>query len=174
MADSDFDIVLQKTEACTLLLLTDYTCMEMYAFKPRTVGKYLRLNLRTFPKHGAQVIDEISGSLEQLFVVRLVNFVLSLQLTAVNWEKSLRLLNGRVELDLDDYLTRYLNKNGRTKDRNRVLAEYELRTMQLSPDPRNQIHGHDFLELVSWYLRRTMGFRRRLTQRPSSANCMHA
>ena len=162
VADSDFDIILKKSETCSLLLLTDYSCTEMYAFNARTIGKYLRLNLRHFPKDAAKVITEITSALEQLFLVRLFNFVLALKLEAVNWESSLRMRSGPIELDLDDYLTRYLNKNRRARDKERFLAEYSSRRKQLLPEPRNQINGHDFLELLSWYIHKHRGFPKKI------------
>jgi hypothetical protein len=158
IADSDFDIVLGKLEECSLLLLTDYTCMEMYALNLKTLGKYLRLNLRNFPKDAKRVITEIADALQKLFVFRLVNFVLSLGLRAVDFEPSLSLSNVRVELNCDNYLSRYLNKNRRMKDKTRFEEEYGIRLNQLGPELRNQIQGHDFMELLSWYIRQHRGF----------------
>jgi hypothetical protein len=160
IADRDFDAVLGISRTCALLLLTDYCNMEMYVFNDKVLNKYLHLAVpRRFPKSAAQLIVEIQGVLQSLFLVRLANFQLGLKLESVNWESSCE-LRATVEIDLDDYLNRYLNKNGRHAEKVRLLSEIEIWKLRLLLDARYQIQGHDFIKLLSWYIAQHHGFSR--------------
>jgi hypothetical protein len=160
IADADFDIVLKKSYTARCLLLTDYTCMEMYAFSAQVISKYLRVHLRNFPKTAKCVVREIKDALEQLFIIRLVNSTRRLNLESVSWERSLKLVGTGVQLDANDYLVRYLNKNSRSADMSDFLEQIALVKKQLTSDPRNQVQGHDFINLLSWYIAQHKGFHR--------------
>ncbi|HEY6331243.1 MAG TPA: hypothetical protein VI756_18090, partial [Blastocatellia bacterium] len=42
VVDQDLDIVLEKTREHELLVLTDYTCLEMYSYDVDSLNKFLR------------------------------------------------------------------------------------------------------------------------------------
>src|SRR5215471_9651273 len=80
IADRDLDIILERTYDERLLLLTDYTCVEMYLYNTAIMAKFLRLNLPTFPKTAGYVIQELTPVLQDLFLARLANDSLALGL----------------------------------------------------------------------------------------------
>ncbi|MFZ3210020.1 MAG: hypothetical protein WA188_00755 [Terriglobales bacterium] len=169
IADTDLDTILENRHNCKLLLLTDYTCMEMYAFNPTVLNKYLKLNHGHFPKPAKTVLAEITPALEQLFLARIVNFMLDLNLEAVAFERSCELRTDGVHLDVRDYVGRYLSKNRKASGIGGFLSEMSKYEKRLTSDPRNQIQGHDFLNLLSWYIAQHKGFSRlqeEMLQRP--------
>ena len=162
VADADFDIFLKRTQTASNLLFTDYACMEMYAFNTRALNKYLKLNVGRFPKSGARVLAEITGVLEELFLIRLVNSTFHMNLRSVAWERSATLGNSAINFDTKDYVSRCLNKNCSAADLPRFLTEISVLRKELTSDSRNQIQGHDFVELLSWYIAQHKGFSRAL------------
>lgn len=161
VADRDFDTILDVRRNCPLLLETDYCSLELYAFDPRVLRKFLSLNVgKPFPKSASAVIAEISAPLEELFLVRLANFQLQWNLQSVSWEKSCKLTNAGMSLSLNDYLTRYLNKNRRASQRKQILAMIQRWRKKMGAEPRHQINGHDMTQMLSWYIAEHRGFSR--------------
>ena len=160
IVDADLDIVLKRKPACKIVLFTDYTCMEMYAFSSNVLGKYLKLNTRRFPKTGRMVLSEITPALERLFAIRVANSTLKWNLSAVSWERSCSITETGVKIDVADFVKRYLNKNGRTADLQRFMEEVSASEKKWTSDARNQVHGHDFVELLAWYIAQHKGFSR--------------
>jgi hypothetical protein len=159
IADGDFDHVNSRTDSSQLLFLTDYTSPEMYFFNSDSVGKLLRLALPSFPKTADRVLVEIRPVLEDLFVVRMANASLKWGLTGVNYEKCCQLVAAGVNFDSDKCITRYLQANSRHEDKIAFLAAVSVSRQRLTSDPRVQIHGHDFVNLLAWYVRQHKGFK---------------
>lgn len=157
VADVDFDAILSIKHACSTLLFTDYTCLEMYGFDE----DILRITLTSFVgdllEPIAQLIQEFVRILKALFIVRLLNYIQKMGMGAVQWEKSCTIKKGAVHFDFEDYVDRYLNANGRRREKQIFLNQVASWQLVLTGDPRYYINGHDFLGLLSWYIRRVTG-----------------
>ncbi|SRR5216683_4583790 len=158
IADRDFDKVLEVERECDLLLLTDYTCMLMYTFNPRVLRKYFRFRVRGFGKTAGRAILEISEALETLFAVRLANQILALGLKSVDWQECCSLEISGVHLDVEEYLKRYLNKNGRRSEMARLVGQIQECRSWMRFGPRFHIRGHDFITILIWYISQHRGF----------------
>jgi hypothetical protein len=158
VADRDFDKVLEIERNFPFLLLTDYSCMLMYLFNRRVLGKFIRFRLKGFRKPATQVIREISEALQVLFAVRLAKHVLHLGLKTVKWQDCCRLKGGGIELNSDEYLNRYLNKNSQHHGKNEIAAQIGECRGWMTFDPRFQIKGHDFIAILIWYISHHPGF----------------
>jgi len=158
VADRDLDKVLETKHDFPSLLITDYACMLMYTFNRRVLGKYIRFRLRGFKKTATQVIREISEALQVLFAVRLAKHVLSLGLRTVKWQDCCTLESIGVELDADEYLKRYLNKNSQHHGRDEIATQIQECRRWMTFDPRLQIRGHDFIAMLIWYVSHHPGF----------------
>ncbi len=153
IADSDTDIYLGKLYDCQYLLLTDHTSMEMYLFDETLLDKYLTLYLRHTSMTGRSLLTNIVDALEDLFLYRLSNDVLGLSIKQVSFDKSCRIQHGKVVFDRSDYLDRWLTAHRRTACRNQVETAIEELRKKRHTDRRDQIHGHDFVSLLAWYLK---------------------
>jgi len=158
VADRDFDKVLETEHDFPSLLITDYACMLMYTFNPRVLSKYFRFRLKGFKKPASQVIREISEALQILFAVRLAKHVLRLGLKTVKWQDCCSLESMGVELDADEYLSRYLNKNSQHHGRDEIATQIRECRRWMTFDPRLQIKGHDFVAMLIWYVSHHPGF----------------
>lgn len=154
IADSDFEPIVKRLRDCGVLLLTDYTCIEMYAFNEQAVGKFLKIIIGGFPKPAATVLSEISGVLRELFLVRLANHVLGLGLKKISPKSHWKITRKGVNFDADAYLREYLDKNGKLDDLVRFKGTIESYRSLLPSDPRASAQGHDFELLLLDYLRR--------------------
>ncbi len=154
IADADLEHLLPQNLKCSLLLLTDYASMELYAFSHEAAHTVLLLVAPKTTSTGARLIGDFSGPLQFLFSVRAVNFNLQFGLTWIEGiEKFFSVQNGRVEFDEEEFMRRYLIDRlprEQVEKFNARLAEIES---LLSSDIRCRIRGHDFIRIFTWYLR---------------------
>jgi Protein of unknown function (DUF4435) len=156
IADKDFDWLFGKEYQCDLLLFTDYSCLEMYLFNEAILDKFLRLGLRLSDPKSPEILNQISKVLEELFLLRATNEALNLNM---EWLDSfgnccnLNKANNEIQFDLTTFIVKYLNKNGKRSQESIFRTKFaELRTKELV-EIRYKIHGHDFTELLCWYLK---------------------
>ncbi|MEH2295455.1 hypothetical protein [Nostoc sp.] len=156
IADKDFDLLFGKEYQCNLLLFTDYSCLEIYLFNEVVLDKYLRLGLRLSQPRAREVLNQVSRVLEDLFLIRATNEALELNM---RWlEKfgdccNLNKNNNQIQFDSTTFINKYLNSNRNHSQESifRIKLE-ELRAKELI-EIRYKIHGHDFTELLCWYIR---------------------
>ncbi len=155
--DSDFDHLTNQQSSNTLLLRTDYANMEMYFF---SWAVFEKLNARCLrARHiTKQMIDRfVVPTLRTLFVIRYVNSHPKWRLTYFSFQRLLRSEAGRFLFDAEEYLRRYLNRNGRLREIEDFLTERGSVAVPPETDPRCFMHGHDFLELLLWLLNELLG-----------------
>jgi hypothetical protein len=152
IADRDFDLVLHQQHICGLLLFTDYTCIEMYLFDEKCMDKFLNICIRRSIHSPACILGQFSLTLQELFLIRLANKILGLGLEWMTFERCCRLRDGEVVFDAKDFINRYLNKNGKQSKQKEFLAAVDSCRSKLSGNPRYQMNGHDYIDLLSWYL----------------------
>ena len=127
--------------------------MEMYFFDRAALDKFLTVLVRGFPKDAARVQSEIENALQEMFLVRLADHVLRWNLDVIPFLDFCSTQDDGVRFQNEEYVLRMLTANGKAGQKQRFLEEIARLRGQLSEDPRNQIHGHDFTALLSWYVR---------------------
>jgi hypothetical protein len=150
--DGDLDYALRQPEPSQFVLRTDFTSMEMYFFSGKAIRKFVGTCCPTLPATADDLIREMTPALKKLFLARLANRLLGWNLQRVALTRSCQFAKDpfRLEFDWADYVTRYLNKNGRMGYREafeRVLTEQERKCASLPL--RRRIHGHDFVDLLA-------------------------
>jgi hypothetical protein len=150
--DGDLDYALGQPEPSPYVLRTDYTSMEMYFYNSKAIQKFISTCCPTLPTTAEELIREMTPVLKKLFLARLANRILGWNLRSVPVARSCRFAKDsfRFEFDWDDYVTRYLNKNNRMRNRQQFQAvanEQEKKSSGLQL--RRRIHGHDFVEVLS-------------------------
>jgi len=156
VVDADFDRLLAVRHESNVLFMTDYACAEMYAFNEDALSTFFRVVVRRLPPEIGQAIDDLAEVLQEIFLIRLVNHAQRLALRHTSWERCCKVVSGRLRFDPRDYLTRHLNANAtalRVADFELALAPYRA---ALTPDFRNQVNGHDFIQLLCFYVRRVL------------------
>ena len=155
IADKDFDWLFSKEYQCDLLLFTDYSCLEMYLFNEVVLDKCLRLGLRLPQPEAGEILNQVSKVLEDLFLIRATNEALKLNMTWLkNFGDCCKLnKNNQIQFDLKTFITKYLNSNSNHSEESSFITKLqELRAKELI-EIRYKIHGHDFTELLCWYIR---------------------
>jgi hypothetical protein len=154
VADADFEHLLPQSLACALLLLTDYASMELYAFSGEVVQRVLVVLSPTTDSTGPGLIKDLGGPLQFLFSVRLVNFNLQLGLAWINGiEKFFGFQQGRIDFDEKEFMKRYLLDRLPMKQVEKFNARLSEIQSLLSSDVRCRIRGHDFVRILTWYLK---------------------
>jgi len=154
VVDSDFDIILQKEHDYRMVLFTDYTCLEMYLFSAETVDKFFNGFLFGFAFSSEEVLCALKETLQEVFLIRLANLVLEWNLTWLSFERCCVAEGARIQFDREDYIGRYLNNNSVVCKKKEFITTVEALRDKLLPDPKFQMHGHDFIELLCWFIKK--------------------
>lgn len=153
IADRDTAFLLEEERDSKFLLYTDYANMEMYFFTQNAIDKFLSLVVRKRPENPDHILESFRPILEELFLIRVANRILGLGLSEQEFEGCCSLRSGRATFDVDEYIKRYLAKNSAMGEKCRVYDTIERFRPRLGEDPRMQMDGHDFVGLLTWYIR---------------------
>jgi hypothetical protein len=159
VADADLDHFKGTTYAYTLLLITDYTSIELYALCPPVMERILRVALGGFPKAFAQVADELAQPLQEAFVIRVAADDLRLSPSYPDHSSFCKFDKRTQTASFQpiDYINKafesYMDKSWRVP----LNAKIAERLQQLKSNARLQIHGHDFVGTFAWYVRQHPG-----------------
>jgi Protein of unknown function (DUF4435) len=156
VADRDFDYLLGSLEfESDLLLFTDCTSIEMYLFNSSVLEKFVKLALRTDNLNSTKIINNLAPILEEMFLLRAANHELKYGmqwLVGSSLKRCLKRKGDRVEFSSQDFLEKYLNKNSRMGDRSNFLSQLQEIRQKNIEEIKNKVRGHDFIELLCWYI----------------------
>ncbi|NJM59380.1 MAG: DUF4435 domain-containing protein [Oscillatoriales cyanobacterium RU_3_3] len=156
IADRDFDYLLGSSEFdSNLLLLTDCTSIEMYLFNSSVLEKFVKLALRTDNLTSTKIIKNLAPILEEMFLLRAANHELKYGmewLVGSSLKRCLKRKGDRAEFNSNDFIEKYLNKNSRISDKSNFLCKVQELRQKNIEDVKNKIRGHDFIDLLCWYI----------------------
>jgi len=152
ITDRDFDLIVNKQHNCGLLLFTDYTGIEMYLFDEKCMDKLLNICIHGFPHSPGYVLEQLKLPLQELFLIRLANKLLGLGFTWMTFERCCKLRDEKIMFDAEDFINRYLSKNSALFKKEEFANVVESCRPKLTDNPRYQMNGHDYIDLLSWYL----------------------
>jgi hypothetical protein len=155
VADADFEYLFPQGALPSLLLLTDYNSMELYAYSAETMHAVLLMAAPKTQCRGANLVDDLTAPLQFLFLARATNMDLKYGLSWIdNIEVFFTIEGGRIRFDEEEFLRKYVVLRVTSERR----LNFEVRIQQLRlitpTDPRHRIRGHDFIQLFTWYLRK--------------------
>ncbi len=161
IADADFDHFKGIVHGCSLLLLTDYCSLELYAFSERTISKLFRLIAKGFPKKADEVLKQIRPPLETAFLVRMANQDLGLGCSVPDVHDFCDYNPKKSEINFreKDYIATMVRSRIKEKLPEKIERFVHEQRERLKSDARNQIHGHDFSLFLSWFVRQHPGFK---------------
>jgi hypothetical protein len=150
--DADLSYVFDESETCPLVLMTDYTSMEMYSFNEKALKRFVRSVCPTVGIQAKELLNRLRLPLKKLFLARIANRALGWNLKSVPFAKSMKITKAGLEIsfDFDDYTTRYLSKNNflkRQSEFKKAAKESERKSRDL--DDRRCINGHDFVDMLA-------------------------
>ena len=151
--DSDFDFIETSTyDKPPHLLSTDYSAMELYGFNEDTLEKVFLGYPSKQPKSYQELLEIFSSILVEIFLIRFAKKKISIGLEHREFIKNLSLKFNKITFDKNAYLKRYVS-NQRVKVKVDEFNSFITKIKKSLPtDIRKVIHGHDFVDLVNFYL----------------------
>jgi hypothetical protein len=153
VVDGDMAAILPDQCECGLLLKSDYSCVEMYLFSEKCLGKMLKLAFPNAKRSASEVIAQLSPVLRELFLARAANHSLSLGSKWVAFDGFVSVKNGVVHFRLDDFHRHYLQNAGQWHKRSEFEIKVKEFRSQLSGDFRYAANGHDAICVLGHFLR---------------------
>ncbi len=150
IVDKDFDEFREKSIKSKSIVYTDFCSMEAYFFDPLVLRKFFQLCLGRADVDITRIMSDISVVTEKLFFARLANESMRLGLTWIQYDRLLSQQGKYVEIDMDAFCERLIQSNGRWS----ILDDYIEEIARVSKakllDTRNQMNGHDLIQLLYW------------------------
>lgn len=151
--DKDFDDYLNSVDN-KILLRTDYSCAESYLFCIDVLEKLLNVGIGNFPFKSDFILNQLAGVLRHIFCIRLLRakFFPSAQLLSIESVTNIEKKTGEIHFNADEYLDKFINKNNLSSDKILIKTNYQMLLSNLKEDPRDNINGHDYFDLLFRYI----------------------
>lgn len=146
--DRDSDDADNHINANPHLYATDGNSMELYAFAPSVIEKFLLVALAGFPIAARNLISSLTSILEVIYSVRQANEHLRFGMQWIPFGSYIALDMNRITFRESDFIRAYLQKNDRWQDRDRFIDIKNSIQQTLSPDATRRMRGHDLAELL--------------------------
>jgi len=157
--DADADEEAGRTPAVVgaLLLYTDFTSVQLYAYSPDVLQRYLDLVVLGFPLRAEATLRLMEPVLREMALSRRVNDTLRLATAPVDATDDCEISDAAIVCDTARFTLRFLSKAAATHRRDEYLAEKRRLEALLPGDPRFWVHGEDFVHLLYWIIVRRRG-----------------
>ncbi len=156
IVDKDFDDIIGSSNIeSELLLFTDYTSIEMYLFDHNIIQKFFNLALNIDNLKAVNILKNIAPILEEIFLLRAANESLGYGmewLESKSFKRSFKQESGHLKFDSHHFVNKYLQKNKRISDQISFLDRVEELRRKNLLEIRNKIRGHDFIQILCWYI----------------------
>jgi hypothetical protein len=153
VVDADFSHLTGSAASSGSLLMTDYSCLEMYFYRADVLSKFFIVCCLRPHWPVEEIMGAMAQVLVELFLLRFANEELRWEMDWVDRIVCMKATDWRIIFDLSDYVKRLLNKNGRAAQKVIFLDKVKSLRSKLRDDPRYQMHGHDFSRLLAWLVR---------------------
>jgi hypothetical protein len=148
IVDADFDHLDARQWALRLLLTTDFSSVEMYLFDLDTLQKFAALYLKQ-PVDVVVLMRDCEEMLIDVFLFRDAKRKRFANAPHLTFDRCCKFEKGRLSLDIDEYLKRYLNKAARGNMYAQERKEIRERRKGLTGDLRCYMHGHDLVDALA-------------------------
>lgn len=152
LIDADFDIILNNYIVNRFILYTDYANLDMYCFRESILDNlfsaYLRINFNHL------IFLNICEVMQELFVLRLNCMQSNPPIKFITPARSCTLNGDLISFNRLNYIGKLLHRRQNSPEVLNFSNEVDERCALLTEDPRNQIHSHDLINILSWYARK--------------------
>lgn len=159
IVDRDYEDYLSSGHTNSYLEFTDYSSVDLYLWRKRTMQKFISLVLGSFPLSADQVMGDLIGVLEEVFLMRLTNEALGWGMKWIPFVKYVQ-FDGHIIFAADLFTKAYILKNSRWDQR----AEFDCKRKELQAssqeDPRRRIRGHDLMDVLYYVTKKLKSSRR--------------
>jgi hypothetical protein len=158
LVDKDLDHYFDDFPNIPRLYWTKYCSLELYFFSEEFIKELVIYTLVAKIENWTIFYQSFIIVLKSLYLCRLADFELGLNMKWVDIEKSLSPRGSALFLDLEDYINKSLNSSSKWGDRDSFLEKYQEWNAKITQtDPRMFIRGHDFVDLIIFVVKRFRG-----------------
>ncbi len=150
LVDKDYSQILGESVESHLLLWTDFSCLESYALSDRALQKFCSIYLGVVIS--VDRFSEMFVILRDVFLLRCAKLACARSAAWLDaFTRLCSIRDGRVYFDRAQFVDRLLNASAGAIDRGSLEAKVaELRGL-LSGGFRQELNGHDLIQMFSWY-----------------------
>jgi hypothetical protein len=154
IGDSDYDILLERKYNAPSLVLTEYSCHEMYAFDLQSVAKFLAFSVEGCRVEAEELLLATTPIMVDLHLLRAANQSLRWGMKWVAIDKHFSFPKGKLTFDLDTYVQRYLSRNSRLGQKAEFIRQVDQLRKLMRNDYRFHVSKQDLFEVLAEYLPR--------------------
>jgi len=148
IADRDYDDCCSRDHHNACLSHTDGNSIELYALNPAVFRKFLLVALGGFSITAEHLISQCIVVLEQIYAIRAANELLKWGMSWIPFRRHISIAGSSITFEASGFVRAYLQKNGRTQDKD-IFSEAVEKVLQgLDADPMKRMRGHDLSELL--------------------------
>lgn len=159
LVDRDLDHWLGTMTQIKRLLWTDYCALEHYFFSDELLQDILFTTAKCKIKNWVDYIESMIVALRSLYILRLADQELGLNLSWLPIGTCLSLKKDLVHFDTSEYATRLLNKNSKSNALTDFTICIKKWNKKVIGDHRLHTHGHDFVKMIAWSITQTKGLK---------------
>lgn len=151
LIDGDLDYFEEAVPDERLIIVTDFTAVEIYLFNERAIGKLIRLVFGCTTVEPMSIMDAVYPLLRELFLVRTAAKRLQIELPMIEFSRLCSVSKKAFVFNHDEYAARFVRRDGYGEKYAQFIREIgELRERPVV-DRRLVVHGHDFIAVLRWY-----------------------
>lgn len=156
IADKDYDEYLPHPNYSEgNLIFTDYNSMDLYWLNDKVWNKIMILSFGYSSEKSSLIFNSLLEISTNIFLMRLVNESLKLGLTLKEFCKSKYINIDNLEFDIEKYLRARLTSAGKISQYTAFRSEMGYLRSKLKTTPQSIVRGHDFFEILHYYLQKT-------------------
>lgn len=158
LVDKDTDHWFENLIKSQGLLWTKYCSLELYFFTEELLEKLIVNVSKCKIGEWKKFVSSFCDVLIALYAARLADRELELNLTWVEFEKSLTFKGGVLLFNFDSYISKVLNKNAKMPNLKIFMDKSkEWLSRCRDADHKMAIRGHDFVQLLAWVIKNGRG-----------------
>lgn len=154
VVDKDIDEYTRALRQYKYLMYTDFACMEGFFLTRQKFRKFCRLYFGDELLLAGRRWTEFVQILQTVFMIRVVKTKVMEDSRWITFSRCCKINGVSMRLNQEEFCRRLLLANGELKRKTEFLHEVDTLVKATNGDYRNRIHGHDMLELLSWYAKK--------------------
>jgi hypothetical protein len=157
VVDTDFDLLLGRKYSSRYLLCFEYTCVDLCFCSEKPIENLFMLGIRHLPCAVETLLANFAEVLQEVFLIRAANEKLNWKMQWIGFVTCCSIESNLVVFNRDEFIKRYLNNANRSTEFGKFIDVCEeIRSVNVESF-KHRIRGHDFHELLGWYISKKSG-----------------
>jgi hypothetical protein len=153
LADRDYEDYRPSVAANCYLVYTDCNSLDLYAFTPAAIDKFVTVALGGLPLCVVDLMDALNSVLQELYALRLVNELLKWGMKWIPFAKYVKVRKGVISFDEKGFVRATLQKNNRWQERSLFSDKVRETKKLLAQEAGRRTRAHDLSDLLLLIIR---------------------